>query len=209
MTTAADQPISPAAAYDDAAWVRIATPLSVADLRLFLEDIERLYRINPLLDIAVFQPAGRGRYRLVAHNHSNGQDIEVGLAVAATDTGLEVTYEQGLKASTQFRVEATPHGSHLFVTDVYGGGSAEERRARADEVDLSLNAWGRALHAYLQAWARWSWFAPWRWYMRRVWQPMKPSARRIVWMIWVISAFEVIAASVLLAIWVLARQVLP
>ena len=74
----------------------------------------------------------------------------------------------------------------------------DERRARAGEIDLSLNAWGRALHSYFGAWARWRWLGPWRWYMRRVWQPMKPSARRIVWMIWVISAFELFAIVVLL-----------
>jgi hypothetical protein len=96
--------------------------------------------------------------------------------------------------------------AHLLVTDVYGGASEAERRARAHEVDLSLNAWGRALHDYLRAWARWKWLPPWRWYMRRLWQPMTPSARRIVWMIWVVSAFEVAGLVVLVAIWLAIRH---
>jgi hypothetical protein len=96
-------------------------------------------------------------------------------------------------------------GSLLVVTDVYEGGTAAERRARGGEVDLSLNAWGRALHDYLRLWSRWSWLGPWRWYMRRAWQPMTPSARRIVWMIWVVSAFEVAALAALLAIWLALR----
>ena len=118
---------------------------------------------------------------------------------------LAITW--GLKSATHFRVETAPGGAHLVVTDIYAGGSDEERRARAGDVDFSLNAWGRALHDYLRTWARWKWLSPWRWYMRRVWQPMKPSARRVVWMIWVISAFEVLALVALMAIWAVVRQV--
>ena len=209
MTAALQPPDSHPAAepHEDAAWVRIPTELSAVDLRTFLEDVERLYRINPLLEIAAFEPLGENRYRLAAHNHSNGQDVDVVLAATAKDCKLEIAHSVGLKSATLFRVETTPGGAHLVVTDIYAGGSDEERRARAGEVDLSLNAWGRALHDYLRTWARWKWLSPWRWYMRRVWQPMKPSARRIVWMIWVISAFEVFALVALMVIWAIVRQV--
>jgi hypothetical protein len=197
---------SPALQHEDAAWVHIVTSLSTNDLRAFLDDVERLYRINPLLEISAFEPSGPSRYRLVAHNLSNGRNADVLLAVTTTDAGMEVAYSDGLKQATHFRVEAAPGGSHLFVTDVYGGRPVEERRLRADEVDLSLNAWGRGLHDYLKRWVRWHRFAPWRWYMRRVWQPMKPSARRVVWMIWMISLFEMVAASVLLVVWLAVRR---
>ena len=197
---------SPAGEHEDAAWLRITTSLPADDLRAFLDDVERLYRINPLLDISKFEPFGQSRYHLVAHNHSNGSNIDILLAVTATDRGLDVAYSRGLKVATNFRVEAAPRGSHLFVTDVYGGCVGEERRLRS-EVDLSLNAWGRELHDYLKRWARWHRVAPWRWYMRRVWQPMKPSGRRIVWIIWMVSAFEMIATSVLLAVWLVVRRV--
>lgn len=210
MTAAVERPDPlPSEPHEDAAWVRISTALTAADLRAFLDDVERLYRINPLLEIADFEILGESRYRLAAHNHSNGQRLDVVLAVTAKDSALEVAYSQGLKAATHFRVEPGPAGADLIFTDIYGGGSVEERRARAGEVDLSMNAWGRALHDYLRAWACWSWLAPWRWYMRRVWQPMKPSARRIVWMMWVISAFEVVALVVLIAIWGIIRQASP
>jgi hypothetical protein len=197
---------TPTAAHDDAAWVRIETSMPAADLRVFIHDVERLYRINPLLEIAAFELVEANRYHLVALNQSNGVAIDVALSVTATEGAVEVAYGSGLKTATHFRVEAAPAGAHLFVTDLYGGGSADERRARAAEVDLSLNAWGRALHSYLAAWARWRWLAPWRWYMRRVWQPMKPSSRRIVWMIWVISGFEMFAVVVLLVTWSILRM---
>jgi hypothetical protein len=197
---------SPALEHEDAAWVRIATSLSTNDLHAFLDDVERLYRINPHLEISAFEPSAQSRFRLVAYNHSNDRNVDVVLAVTTMDTGLEITYSDGLKRATNFRVEAALGGSHLFVTDVYGGSSVEERHLRAGEVDLSLNAWGRGLHDYLKRWARWHRFAPWRWYMRHVWQPMKPSARRVVWMIWMISLFEMVAASVLLAVWLAVRR---
>jgi hypothetical protein len=139
----------------------------------------------------------------VAHNYSNGNNADILLAVTAKETGLEIAYSHDLKVATHLRVEARPAGSHLLVADVYGGGSSKERRLRAGEVDLSLNAWGRGQHDYLKQWARWHSVAPWRWYIGRVWQPMKPSARRIVWMI---SAFEALAASLLLVIWLVVRQ---
>lgn len=194
-----------AEAFEDAAWIRVATSLPTARLIAFLQDVERLYRINPLLEIFKFESVGEGRYRLVARNHSNGNDVDSLLVVTPKAAGLEIAYSHGLKAATHFHVEAAPHGSHLFVTDVYGG-SEEERLSRMKEVDGSLNAWGRALHDYLKIWARWSWLRPWRWYMRRVWQPMKPSARRIVWMIWMISFFEVVAVVALVVIWGSLRQ---
>jgi hypothetical protein len=210
MTASLEPPGAyPAEPHEDAAWVRISTTLSPADLRAFLDDVERLYRINPLLEFVTFETAGENRYRLAAHNHSNGQSIDSVLAVTAKESSLEIAYSQGLKTATYLRVEPKPGGSDLIVTDIYGGGSPEERRARRAEVDLSLKAWGRALYDYLRAWARWRWLAPWRWYMRRAWQPMKPSARRIVWMIWVISAIEVVALVALVAIWGVIRQASP
>ncbi|MES9902269.1 MAG: hypothetical protein ABW168_06250 [Sedimenticola sp.] len=51
--------------------------------------------------------------------------------------------------------------------------------------------WGEDLQAYLVHWNRWSGFAPWRWYMRRIWLPMKPSARRITYILLWISLVEV------------------
>jgi hypothetical protein len=206
MTAAAQPPDRQSTApHEDAAWVEIAAPLSAADLRSFLDDIERLYRINPLLEVSAFEATGADTHRLAARNLSNGRQIDVAIAVTRSETAVEVRYSEGIKVSTSFRAEPAEGGARLVVTDVYGRASEAERRARAGEVDLSLNAWGRGLHDYLHAWARWKWLGPWRWYMRRVWQPMTPSARRIVWMILVVSAFEVVALIALMAVWLSLR----
>ena len=51
-------------------------------------------------------------------------------------------------------------------------------------------AWADALRLYFLRRRRWSWLPGWRWYIRRVWMPMKPSARRIVWFIYLITVAE-------------------
>ncbi|KAB2846350.1 MAG: hypothetical protein F9K44_15550, partial [Hyphomicrobiaceae bacterium] len=178
---------------EDAAWVSIETPLSADELRHFIEDVERLYRINPLLEFGAFAPAGKDRFRVVLRNLSNGRDGEFVLAVSREHSAIKVSYSEGLKQLTTFRVEPAHPGARLVIRDDYGGATEAERNARIDEVDRSLSAWGRALHDYLRRWARWRWLAPWRWYMARLWLPMKPSGRRIVYMLWIITLFEFLA----------------
>jgi hypothetical protein len=76
------------------------------------------------------------------------------------------------------------------IVDDYEGLPEAERAARLAEVDKSLLAWGRALRKYFLRLARWSWVPGWRWYLRRVWIPMRPMARRIVWLIWIVTLLE-------------------
>jgi hypothetical protein len=181
--------------------VAVDTPLGAGDLRAFVDDVERLLRINPLLEFASFREIGPLRHRFSARNLSNGRDVDVEISVARRETELEIRYSNGLKSATVVRIEALESGSRLVITDFYGEATAEERQARLDEVDRSLNAWGRALHAYLRRWARWRWLAPWRWYMTRVWQPMTPSARRIVFLLLAVSVFEVATLALVALVW--------
>lgn len=185
------------AASPDSAWVSIETRLDPAELRAFVDDVERLFRINPLMEVAEFELLEPDRYRMRARNLSNARDVDVELEVARQRSGIKVNYSGGLKTATWFEVEEGTKPARLRVSDHYDGTPESERRRRLDEVDLSLNAWGRALHDHLRHWAKWRWLAPWRWYMARVWQPMRPSARRIVYMIWIISLFEVAALVVI------------
>ena len=67
-----------------------------------------------------------------------------------------------------------------------------EREKSLDEVDKSLVNWGNDLYRYLRQWKRWSWVPGWQWYMRKIWQPMKPMGRRIAYILFVISAAEMI-----------------
>jgi hypothetical protein len=180
----------------DQAWVRIKTELSPAELLAFIqEDPERLLRINSMYEFLAWQGAGRDTYVIGIRNHANGRTLETTLGAERAPNGLILRYSRGLKASTSFRVEPGPEGSRadLIVTDDYSHVPEAERAARVAEVDQSLNWWGQDLYRYFRYWRRWSWVPGWRWYMERVWKPMKPTARRIVYILYVITVVEIVA----------------
>ncbi len=189
---------------EDSAWVRIATGLSPAALQAFCQDAERLLRINSMYEFQEWRPEGEGRFFMRVLNLSNGRTIETLLRVEPRPDGARIVYETGLKTATEFRVEPPPGGhgetrtggsAVLVVTDDYSETPEAERQTRADEIDKSLVWWGHDLHRYLRHWARWSSFGPWRWYMRRIWQPMKPKARRITFMLIAVTIFELVVGA--------------
>ncbi|MEE8365286.1 MAG: hypothetical protein V3R76_05835 [Gammaproteobacteria bacterium] len=176
---------------EDAAWVTIETPFGNAELRAFLDDVERLYRINSMLEFEEWQQTGDRQYRLKAKNLSNGNQLETDLEVELTADGITVRYDEGLRTSTSFRVDDEVGGcAKLVVTDDYSGCSFTERESRIDEVDKSLVHWGNSLYRYLRQWKRWSWLPGWKFYMRKIWQPMKPMARRITFILIMITLVE-------------------
>jgi len=180
-------------AAEDAAWAEIETPFSVEQLTEFLTDVERLYRINPMLVFESFSSLGDNRYQINAHNLSNDQSWQTEFTSKQVGSGLDVRYASGLKSATYFRVRANADRAKLLIVDDYSGTPESEREQRAAEVDRSLVAWAKDLSDYLRLWKRWSWFPLWRWYMRRVWQSMQPSARRIAYMLLWITVIEIIA----------------
>ncbi len=177
----------------DNAYVRIATPLSVEALHDFCNNLERLYRINPQLEFSEWRKIAHNHYYLQANNLSNAQKISTEFYIEENTDGFIIHYDHGLKASTQVKIEKNATGSALTLIDDYSRFSESERTERLSEVDHSLESWGKALYRYLLQWQRWKWFPPYRWYMRRVWQPMKPSARRIAYMLIIITSFEFLA----------------
>jgi hypothetical protein len=184
----------------DVAWVSIETRLEPAELLEFIDDVERLLRINPLFEFRKFQQTDAASYFFQARNLSNGHDVDVSFRVHPLPNGIGLCYADGLKSQTRFEVEAGHPHALLRISDDYTALPQMQRRQRLDEVDRSITAWGRALHDYLRLWKRWHWLPPWRWYMTSVWQPMRPSTRRIVYMIWMISLFEMVALFIVGAI---------
>jgi hypothetical protein len=186
MTT--ESPSSPA---EDKAWATIQATLHPAKLRAFCRDLERLYRINPYLEFRVWKVINPGLIHIEYRNLSNNQDYSLDLTLTQeSEDAFTVHYSQGVKSSTRFEIQATESGSSLTITDDYNRLSDEERAQRLDEVDKSLPAWCHGIFEYLRRHKRWGWIAPWRWYMRLVWVPMKPSARRIVWLLYLITLAE-------------------
>ncbi len=183
----------------DAAWVSVENPLTLHELRTFITDLERLYRINSLLEVNRWHAESTSSIQVDLNNLSNGKSLCTNITMEQRADGLLIRYLDGLKTSTHLKMEENANGSsRLTITDDYSAIPEGQRRERLDEVDRSLPQWGQDLHSYLRSWKRWSWLPPWRWYMGAVWLPMKPSARRITrWIFWITAAEMVVFLFVL------------
>ena len=190
-------------AAEDAAWAAVNTPLTVAQLVEFCRDIERLFRINPMLVFNSFKSLGDNRYAMAGSNISQegSFDFDVRFTVSQLDDGLRIDYDDGIKSATEVRVEHAPTGSKLTITDYYERMPVQDRERHLHEVDRSLVRWAEYLQQYLVNWKRWHRWAPWRWYMRRVWLPMKPMGRRITYILLWVSLAEIALIALGVAIW--------
>ena len=185
----------------DAAWVVIETPFLPEDLAAFCRDLERLYRINPYLEFRCWRSIAPDRIAVEFRNLSIRREFKLELALVVDRTAateFTVHYSTGIKRSTRFAIEPSATGSRLKITDDYSGAPAG---VDTGEVDRSLQAWGVALREYLLRDQRWGWCVPWRWYMRRVWVPMKPSARRITFIILLVTLAETALIALVMAIY--------
>ena len=179
---------APAATDRDAAWVVLQTRWPATDLALWLTDVRRLYRINPFLEITLWQHNSPGHFHARLFNHSNGQAAELVASLDwLDDMTLQVNYASGIKQSTRFAIETIVGGSRLTITDEYVRGIT----IAPEQVDRSLHAWGVAMAGYLARDRRWGWLPLYRWFMEKVWLPMKPSARRITFIVLVISLADI------------------
>jgi hypothetical protein len=178
---------------EDNAWASFNTTLSVSALKKFCGDIERLFRINPMLEFKKWDLISNNKIHLQCTNSSQEQPLEVDveMSIHELEDGFEIAYSNGIKSNTCFKIEPANQGSKLTITDVYRELSETERQEKLNEVDKSIVIWANYLQRYLSMWQRWSKFALWRWYIKKIWQPMKPSGRRITYMLLWITAFEI------------------
>jgi len=186
----------------DAAWTVLHTPLSVTELRAFCRDIERLFRINPMLNFRNWQRLETDRYRFSGQNISQQPpfDFDLTLTVKQLPDGLQIDYDQGLKSHTTLIIEAITDQleksdqiechSKLTITDYYDGLPECKRAKQLHLVDKSISVWANDLQRYLIGWHYWSRYRLWRWYMQYVWQPMKPMGRRITTILLWITVVE-------------------
>ena len=175
----------------DAVWVSLDVPQSPAGVMQEWRDVEAMLRLNPYYYFKSWTRTGPTTCRAEFENQSN-QTQNTRVIESREGPGPEFTlhYDSGLKRRTVFSVEVVMGGSRLTITDDYEGIPETERQQRLPEVDKSLKAWGESLRVYFVRLHRWSWLPGWRWYIRRAWIPMKPSARRIVWWIYLITIAE-------------------
>lgn len=190
----------------DAAWVVVPTRLDGQAVRALCADVERVFRINPHLEFKAWRQLAPDRFQAQWRNLSNEQEVNATLTVEHAHDGWLVSYSDGLKKSTRLRLEPDGHGSKVTLIDDYERLSPVEREQRLAEVDKSLLGWGQGLGSYFKQYRRWSWLAPWRWYMNRFWIRMKPSARRISWLIFVITLAEFLFFVFVALIWWIEQQ---
>lgn len=180
----------------DAAWAVLHTPLSVIDLKTFCLDIERLFRINPMLNFRTWQQLGKDRHHLTGQNISQQPpfDFDLTLFVRQLPDGIQIDYDHSLKTRTTLIIEPVSDrpGCHskLTITDYYDGLPEKERTRQLHRVDKSISVWANDLQRYLINWHQWSRYRPWRWYMQHIWQPMKPMGRRITTILLWITVVE-------------------
>ena len=177
------QPI-PDEAQKNTAWVTIA--ISVAPDRLFdfLQNTERLLRLNPYLDIKEWKEISAGqRFHLKALNEMNGVTYDHAITIESTQPGASIflSYSQGLKRATEITLQSDPDasGSILTLRDHYHEPTGENQAEQLKEVDHGLTHWAASIRQYLLGWERWNWFWPYRWYKGRFWLNMRPTHRRI------------------------------
>jgi len=186
----------------DAAWARVPTAYRPEDLARELADAEVLLRLNPYYYFSTLKKTGPKTYHAEFQNHSNEQAVTADVDVeTAPGGGITLNYRRGVKKRTIFSIEPSESGSTLIVTDDYSGTPEAERREKESEIDKSLTAWATAVQTYLARLKRYSRLPGWRWYIRRIWIPMKPSARRIVWLLYLITAVEFFFFCFIVAIW--------
>ncbi|MHA1598446.1 MAG: hypothetical protein ACTSV1_06955 [Alphaproteobacteria bacterium] len=176
----------------DSAWVSIETPFDAEWLAHFISDPGRVVRINSLMLFDEFEQIGPAEYRMKAQNLSNDKLVETTFKAEAEGSDLIIRYSDGLKSATRFHIEDKPGGvANLIITDEYGGGtSKQEREARIDEVDKSLIKWGQDVHKYVHQLDKWGWLPGFKWYMGGFWLRMKPLARRIAYLLIMITIAE-------------------
>ena len=177
------------------AWVAIAIPVPPHQLFDFLQNTERLFRLNPYLDIKKWTGvAGAKRFHIHALNEMNGVTYDLAITIESSqpDASLFLSYDKGLKRALEITLQPSADGSVLTLRDHYHEPTGENHEEQLKEVDHGLTHWAASIRQYVLGLQRWGWFWPYRWYRERFWLSMRPTHRRIARMLIWVTALEFI-----------------
>jgi hypothetical protein len=176
----------------DSARAETTLPLPAAEVAAFVRDVERLWRLNPHLDIREWQPREDG-FDCTARDELADRDIMVEAKVEAGDDRLTVRYATGLRQATEILIEPVADGARLVITDRYPR-IEDPQDPRLAEVDRTLVPWVAAIRRHLLArrrWGRLPLISPlWHWWNEHFLLHMAPRNRRIVRLLVWISVLE-------------------
>lgn len=195
----------------DTAWVTIEIPVPPGKLFDFLQNTERLFRLNPYLDIRKWEGSVSGkRFHLEALNEMNGVAYDLFVTIESVQPGarLFISYDKGLKRALEITLQPGSAGPILTLREHYHAASGENREEQLKEVDRSLVPWASSIRQHMLGLERWGWFWPYRWYRERFWLGMRPFHRRIARMlIWVTTLEFVVFLFVFVIYWLELRRV--
>lgn len=196
-------------AQDNAAWAKANIALSTENGWIFLADVERLFRLNPHLDITDWrEEAGPSHScKLSALNESNGCRYETTMKIEQVPCNrcLTIKYDKGLKAATEFRIESSQTGSSLTITERYRP-LRDWDDGRLNEVDRSLVPWLAAIRGHIAGLARYRWLPGYHWWTGHFMLGMPPRQRRMVNMVIWVSLLEFVIFLFVAAIFWLEQQ---
>jgi hypothetical protein len=172
----------------DSARAETTLPLPVAELADFVRDVERLWRLNPHLDIRNWQPREDG-FACAARDELADRDVTVAATVEVGDGRLMLHYADGLRQATGILVEPVADGARLVITDHYPR-IDDPQDPRLVEVDRTLVPWVAAIRRHLLARRGWGWLPGWLWWNEHFMLRMAPRSRRIVRLLVWISVLE-------------------
>lgn len=197
---------------ENAAWVTVKVPLAPAEVFDFAARLERLFRLNPYLQIEGWSeergPFARGkRWRLRAFNEMNAMRHDVGLVLEEVEPGRRflVSWDRGLKRALEVSVAPDATGTALTLKEHYHSPEGPQREERLKEVDASLTPWGVAVRRHLLARRRWGWLPFYQPLGERFWLSMTPGQRRIGRLLIWVSVLEFAAFLAVVAILAAAR----
>ena len=186
--------ICPKPEFDNAAWVRIATKLDVKTLYTFCLRVEWLYRLNPYLRFEAWHQQDNNNFCATWENHSSdvARQIETCLRTETHENEICIKYQTGIKIETYFIIEPNVNASNvadLVIVDRYGSSESE----KADEVDKSIHAWGLSLNRFFKHYVYIERIPYALMLIDRFWIRLSPMARRITYILLVITVVEVLA----------------
>ena len=200
-------------AQENTAWVSIEIPVTPGKLFNYLQDTQRLFRLNPYLDIGKWDEISAGKqFHLEALNEMNGVAYNLVVTVESIRpcAGMFLSYDKGLKRALEITLQPSANGSILTLREHYhaASGSAENQAELLKEVDQGLVHWASSIRQYLLGLERWGKFWPYRWYKERFWLGMRPTHRRIARMLCWVTLLEFVVFLFIFAIYwnELARQ---
>ena len=196
----------PRADLTDAAWVKIVSRIDAQSLMDFCQNIERLFRLNPYLNLESWTMPAHNLIDAKWQNSSNINEftVETNIEVSYLPNEIRLRYSCGLKKETSLLIRALEQGSSLTVIDDYSSGENQtEDPAVSDQIDRSLQAWGASLRSFLFHYHYLRKIPGIELVVDRFWIRLSTMARRITYLLVVITIFELILLLVFAGVLVL------